>query len=363
MRCEKGRRRGAQPTTCDEGLCVSAAALALLLACGCIETGTVRYRFAVPQSQGQLAESRVVPGKYDGYDVIGRCKPIAWTQVQLVIRGQGSRRIVRLTQGGWGDAMIALRSRAQEALGPVAQAVWYEDSPCHPGDTALTAFVATYGLIDAATERLARLLRDEDLGDYAAVVLLNPDPNGRPTVEHTWRMPLARRPFYPYEFALTAGPRYQGRWDTALALHLGIISGREEEPPSKAGWFWGVGLEGRAALSTADPRWSAGPSVRLGRAFGALQPDTPAPGTNRGTYVYGQTGSEWSTGGPLVVTSLGITTLALAEFVLTRYNRTGNWLYPLLLPLALINHVEVASTFGVGGGTRSTIAVLFGFSL
>ena len=28
--------------------------------------------------------------------------------------------------------------------------------------------------------------------------------------------------------------------------------------------------------------------------------------------------------------------LALAESVLTRYNRTGNWVYPLLLPLALI---------------------------
>ena len=229
MRCEKGRRRKAQPTTRDEGLCVSAAALALLLACGCIETGTVRYRFAVPQSQGQPAELRVVAGKYDGYDVIGRCEPIAWTQVQIVIRGQGSRRIVHMTQGGWGDAMLAFRSRAQEALGPVAQAVWYEDSPRHPGDPALTAFVATYGQIDAATERLARLLRDEDLGDDAAVVLLDPDRNGGPTVEHKWRMPLARRPFYPYELALTAGPRYQGSWDTALALHLGIISGRERD--------------------------------------------------------------------------------------------------------------------------------------
>lgn len=345
------------------GTLLGAAVVASLLACGCLETGTVRYRFTVPQSQGELTESHIVPGRYEGYDVIGRCQSVAWTHVRIVIRGRGSRRIAHRTHDGWDDTMLALRSRAQEALGEVAQAVWYEDSSCHPGDPALTAFVSTYGELDTATARLAKLLRDEDLGDYADVVLLDPDPNGRLTVERRWRMPLARRPFYPYELALTGGPHYQGSWHTALALHLGIVSGREEEPPSKAGWFWGLGVDGRATLSTADRRWSAGPSVRLGRAFGSLQPDSPGPGTNRGTYVYGQIGSEWSTGGPLVVTSLGFTTLAFAELVLTRYNRTGNWSYPLLLPLALINHVEVASTFDVGGGTRPTIAVLFGFSL
>jgi hypothetical protein len=363
MSLEKAGRRGPQPTTRDAARCVGAAVLSLLLACGCIETGTVRYRFAVPQGQGQLAESRVVPGNYDGYAVIGPCKPIAWTEVRLGIRGRGSRRIVHGSVEGWEDAMLALRSRAEEALGSLAQAVWYEDSPCHPGEPALTAFVATYGEIDVAAERLGRLLRDEDLGDYADVVLLDPDPNGRPTVEHNWRMPLARRRFYPYEFAVTAGPRYRGSWDTVVALHLGVISGREEEPPSKAGWFWGFGLDGRLSLNSADPRWSVGPSLRLGRAFGSLEPDRPAPVTNRGTYVYGQAGLEWSTGGPLVVTSLGMTTLALAEFILTRYNRTGNALYPLLLPLALIDHVEVASTFAVRGGTPSTVAILFGFSL
>jgi hypothetical protein len=361
MRCQEGRRSGAQLTGRDEGRYVGATAFALLLACGCIEAGTVQYRFAVPQSRGQLAESRVVPGKYEGYDVIGGCKSVAWTQVRVVIRGRGSRRIARTTPDGWDDPMLALRSRAQDALGPVAQAVWYEDSSCHPGALALTAFVSTYGELDAATARLAKLLRDEDLGDYADVVLLDPDP--RLTIERTWRMPLARRPFYPYEFALSAGPHYQGSWNTALALHLGIVSGREDEPPSKAGWFWGLGLDGRATPSTADPRWSVGPSARWGRAFGSLQPDRPGSGTNRGTYVYGQLGGEWSAGGPLVVTSLGFTTLSFAELVLTRYNRTGNWVYPLLLPLALINHVEVASTFDVGGGTPSTIAILFGFSL
>jgi hypothetical protein len=185
------------------------AACGLLLACGCSASGTVGYHFSIPKDQGQLADVKVVPGRYAGYDVLGRCLPIAWTQQRIVIRGQGPRRVVRWTPTGWGDAMVALRLRAQEALGFLAQAVWYEDSVCHQGDLALTAFVATYSQIDPAIERLGDLLRDEDLGDYAEAVVLGPGPDGHLTYDTKRWMPLASRPFYPYEISLTAGPRYQ----------------------------------------------------------------------------------------------------------------------------------------------------------
>ena len=191
----------------------------------------------------------------------------------------------------------------------------------------------------------------------------DPDSQGKVTFDRVWRMPLARRPYYPYELALTAGPTYQGEWSTAFAAHVGVIGGRENDPPSKAGWFWGLGLDGRLALRPAGARGSAGPSFRLGRAFGTLAPDKPAPRTNRGTYVYGQLGAEWGSDGPVAVTSLGLTTTALAELALTRHNQTGNNAYLLLLPLSLLNHVEVALQVDRASAPRSTLAVLLGFSL
>ena len=101
----------------------------------------------------------------------------------------------------------------------------------------------------------------------------------------------------------------------------------------------------------------------MGRAFGTLAPHKPGPGTNRGTYVYGQVGTEWSSLGPVVVGSVGLTSLALAEGILGRYNRTGNQAYPLLLPLALLDHVELDWELGTRSGSRSRVAVLVGFSL
>jgi hypothetical protein len=340
---------------------ILATGLGLLLACGCIETGTVQYQLTVPEDQGQRTDSTSVPGKHDGYEVLGVCQPS--TQYRLGLRGLGSRRIVRRVADGWDDPMLALRLRAEKALGSTAHAVWYQPSTCHETHYALTAFVATYGEVDAALASLGALLRDEGLGDYAAIALLRPDREGRTTFEHEVRMPLARRPFFPYELALTAGARYEDAWHSAFALHLGVAFGREQEPPSKVGWFWGLGVDGRVVLRSADTRWSAGPNMRFGTAFGMLEPDTPSPGTARGTYLYGQLGAEWSTSGPLVVTSLGFTSLAVAELSLRRYNQTGNHTHLLLLPLALLNHVEIASEVDATSATHANVAILFGFSL
>ena len=107
-----------------------------------------------------------------------------------------------------------------------------------------------------------------------------------------------------------------------------------------------------------DARWSAGPSLRAGRAFGALEPDRPGPGANRGTYVYGQVGAEWSARGALVVSSLGMTTLALGERILRRHNSTGNNAYLLLLPLALLNHVQLDWALATSGDNQSQVALL-----
>jgi hypothetical protein len=259
--------------------------------------------------------------------------------------------------------MLALRLRAQKALGSVAQAVWYDDSVCHRGELALTAFVARYDQIDPAIELLGGLLRNEDLGDYADVVLLDSGPQGQLTYDTRRRMPLERRPFFPYEISLAAGARYQSQWDATMGLHLGLVWGREANPPCKGGWFWGVGADGRVAFGGAQPRWAAGPSIRLGRAFGALEPYRPGPGTNRGTYVYVQTAAEWSSNGPVVAMSVGFTTLAFGEWVLARYNRTGNQAYPLLLPLALLNHLEVGWELDTASAGNSILNVLLGFSL
>ena len=217
--------------------------------------------------------------------------------------------------------MVAFRARAEKTLAAVTVAVWYLDTGCHSDSYTISAYVATYGQVDAAVERMGALLRDDNLGDDAEIVVHDDDPDGRRMVEKEMRMPLARRPFFPYEVAVSAGgQRDDDAWRGVAALHLGAISGREAEPPAKAGWFWGVGFDGRVAQRAGDARWSAGPGVRLGWAFGALAPDRPASGANRGTYVYGQLGAEWSTNGPAVVTSVGLTTLALAEYTLTRYN-------------------------------------------
>jgi len=326
-------------------------------------SGSVDYRFSIPQDRGQPTEQKLTSGKYAGYDVLGACVPVSWTQYRITLRGQGSRRIARPTGSGWDDAMLALRLRAQKTLGSAAQAVWYEDSACHRGELALTAFVATYDQIDPAIERLAGLLKQENLRDYADVVLLQAGPRGESTYDATWRMPLARRHYFPYELSLAAGARHQDTWDPALTLHLGVVQGREDAPPSKAGWFWGLGLDGQLAFGSGVTRGSAGPSIRAGRAFGALEPDRPAPATNRGTYVYAQTAAEWGTDGPVVVTSLGFTSLALGEWILTRQNRTGNQAYTLLLPLALLNHVEIAWELEPRSHSYSTFALLLGFSL
>jgi len=336
------------------------AACGFLLACGCTASGTVHYRFSVPRDQGQPSEQKLTPRRYAGYDLLGPCVPVAWTRLQLTLRGQGSRRVSRALGTGWDDAMLALRERAQRALGSGVQAVWYEDSVCHRGELALTAFVATYAQIDPAIEIVGGLLRDEKLADYADIVLLN---SGDSTYDARWKMPLARRPFHPYEISLAAGARHQDNWDPAMSLHLGAIWGREGRPPSKAGWFWGLGADGQLAFDSGTARGSAGPSIRLGRAFGALAPDRPAPATNRGTYVYAQTAAEWNANGPVFVTSLGFTSLAFGEWILTRYNRTGNQAYPLLLPLALLNHVEVGWELEPARARYSTFSVLVGFSL
>jgi hypothetical protein len=326
-------------------------------------SGTAHYRFAIPRDQGGLAEQKLTPRRYPGYDLLGRCVPIAWTQQRMTLRGQGSERVIRPAGTGWDDKMLALRLRAQSALGSGAQAVWYEDSDCHRGELALTAFVARYSEIDPAIETLGGVLGAEHLGDYADVVLLGSGPDGEQTYDTQWQMPLARRRFFPYEFSLAAGARHQDSWDPALALHLGVIWGREDEPPSKAGWFWGLGVDGQLAFGSGATRGSAGPSMRLGRAFGALEPDRPAPATNRGTYVYAQTAPEWGSNGPVVVMSLGFTSLAFGEWIFTRYNKTGNQAYTLLLPFALLDHVEVAWELEPTNATYSTFAVLLGFSL
>lgn len=339
------------------------AACSLWLACGCVARGKVDYHFAVPSDRGQSGEQKLTPQIYGGYELLGRCIPIAWTQHRMTLRGQGSRRVIRPLGTGWDDEMLALRLRAQKALGSVAQAVWYEDSACHRGQLALTAIVGTYSQIDPALEILGEILRDEHLGDYADVVLVDPGPNGETTYDATWKMPLARRTFFPYELSLAAGARHEERWDPAVAIHLGVAWGREDEPPSKAGWFWGLGADGQLAFGDGATHWSLGPSARFGRAFGSLEPDRPAPATNRGSYVYAQTAAEWGTHGPVMVLSLGLTSLAFAEWILRRHDATGNAAYAALLPLALLNHVEVGWELDTSTPRYSTVSVLLGFSL
>ncbi len=333
----------------------------LLVASGC-QTATVQYRLTIPEARGRPSDVTVRPGHYEGYDVIGPCARFAWTSYRMVIRGQGTRRIASPGHDGWSDAMVAFRARAEKTLAPVTMAVWYFDTGCHSDSYTISAYVATYAQVDAAVERLGALLRDDNLGDDAEIVLIDDDPEGRHVVEKEMRMSLARRPFFPYEAAVSVGGQHDDVWRGVAALHLGIISGREAEPPSKAGWFWGVGLDGRVAQGAAGVRWSAGPGVRLGWAFGALAPDRPASGANRGTYVYGQLGAEWGTNGPAAVTSVGLTTLALAEYTLTRHNGTGNNAYLLLLPLALLDHVEVVWARDTRQGP-SRVGLLLGFSL
>jgi hypothetical protein len=58
-----------------------------------------------------------------------------------------------------------------------------------------------------------------------------------------------------------------------------------------------------------------------------------------------------------------VTTLAVGEFALTRYNGTGALRYLLLLPLALLNHLEVTWELDSSDVQRSALAVRVGFSL
>lgn len=344
------------------------AAGALVLGGGCVRTGTVRYRFAVPEQRGSVNDVKVTPGRHDGYDVLGRCQRFAMFKHIVVIRGTGSRRIVGPTgaaiEGGWSDDMVALRARVETALGPVASLVWYSPGGCHQDGFTLVVHVPTYGQFDAAIAGVGAVLRDEGLGDDVEVSLASLDRDAPQTVDRLMRMPLARRPFFPYEASLAAGvSRRDEAWDPMFALHLGLIWGREAQHPSRAGWFWGAGVDGRFNPDAGDARWSAGPSLRAGRAFGALEPDRPGPGANRGTYVYGQVGAEWSARGALVVSSLGLTTLALGESILRRHNSTGNNATLLLLPLALLNHVQLDWALATSGDNRSQVALLLGFSL
>jgi hypothetical protein len=334
----------------------------LLLATGCFENA-VHYRINIPEARGGPTDVKSTPGPYDGYHLLGECARFGWSQYRIVLRGLGSRRITSTTFDGWSDAMVAFRARAERALGPSALLVVYEGG-CHQEGYTLMAYVESFREVDAAIARLGALLRDEKLGEEMEIALFPAAREPSREAERETRMPLAQRPFFPYEASLSAGARYDGTWDRAIALHLGAISGREAEPPSTAGWFWGLGLDARAVPFAGDePGWSVGPSLRLGRAFGVLAADVPGGGTNRGTYVYAQFGTEWSADGPLVVSSLGLTSIAAAEAIFTRYNRTGNEAYLLLVPLALVNHIEIDWELATSGPNPSRLAILVGFSL
>ncbi len=343
---------------------VASGAMALVLS-GCAQRGVVPYRITVPSDPGSPSDAAIAAAHLDGYDVVGECATYPSSERRIVVRGQGRRQVARGAEHGWTDEMVAFRARAAAALGDLAVLVWFDPIGCRQSGPTLAAYVGAYHHYRDAIARLGTLLRDEGLGDDVEVTLFRKPPEDVGPLDRELGMPLARRPFFPYEASAVAGARHDDGWDSVLALHLGYVWGREQSASSKAGWFWGVGVDARTTAGASPNVWSVGPGVRFGRAYGQLAAQAPGPGANRGTYVYAQIGTAWSTTdrARAIVPSVGLTSLALGELIVAEYNRAGPSAYLLLLPLAALNHVEVAWEFGLDPRGVRGASVLFGFSL
>ena len=325
------------------------ATVLVLLACACGPTHVIRV--VLPETIGDAADVTLAPGVHADHEIVDGCRE---RHVLFGVRTHGPRHLTLGLGDGWDDEMIALRARAERALGDAAIAVWYGPTCRGGGAVALRIVVASYADVDMAAARVRAFLLAEQRGDEATIEIYRRRSRRR-VVELTRYTPYARPPFWPYELALLGGARHDAGWDATYALHLGYIWGRARGR-SLDGWFWGAGLDGRVVDRAEGAAWSGGPVLRAGWGFGPLDRGSTWPSdlTNRTTYVYLQAGVAAGDDGFTAAGSIGFTSLAPIQYVALRPWRA--W-HVLLLPLFVLNHAELEVD------QRGRPTFLLGFSL
>ena len=344
---------------------VASGATALVLS-GCAQQGVVPYRIAVPSDPGSPSDAEIAAAHLDGYDVVGECGPhLLGAGALIVVRGQGRRQIVRGAEHGWNDEMVAFRARAAAVLGDLAVLVWWDPSGCRQSGPTLVARVGAYAHYRDAIARLGALLRDEELGDDVEVTLFRTEVEDVGPLDRESGCRSRGGRSFP-----TRRARSRARATTPAGMRCsrsisdtcGAGNSRLVRRPAGSG----------ASVSTrVPPQVRRRMSGRLGLVSGSGARSGNWRLKHRGRARTAartrtrQIGTAWSTTdrARAIVPSVGLTSLALGELIVAEYNRAGPSAYLLLLPLAALDHVEVAWEFGLDPRGVRGASVLFGFSL